>query len=164
MLYPDPVLKQRAAPVTAVDDSIRVLTADMFAIMRDEEGLGLAAPQVGRSIRVFVTEEHEQHPPRVFVNPVIVAADGAVGLRDEGCLSLPGVRVGVRRPARVVMRATDLDGHEFEVEDAGLMGRCWLHEHDHLEGRLITDWMSPIDRLSARRTLRELEVAYEERG
>lgn len=160
--YPDPVLKRRAEPVQAIDDSIRELAEVMFAVMRDEEGLGLAAPQVGRSLRVFVTEAHEQFPARVFVNPRLLAADGPVRVRDEGCLSLPGIRVGVRRPSHVRIEATGLDGQPFELEDSGLMGRCWLHEHDHLEGRLITDWMSPIDRLASRRALRELESAYED--
>jgi peptide deformylase len=160
--YPDPVLKRRAEPVGAVDDGIRALVEDMFAVMREEEGLGLAAPQVGRSLRIFITEEHEQHPARVFINPRLIAADGPVAVRDEGCLSLPGIRVGVRRPAHVRIEALGLDGERFELEDCGLMGRCWLHEHDHLEGRLITDWMSPIDRLAARRALRDLEAAYEE--
>jgi len=160
--YPDPVLKRRAEPVAAVDAGIRALIEDMYAIMRKEEGLGLAAPQVGRSLRIFVTEKHEDFPARAYINPCLIAADGPVAVREEGCLSLPGISVNVRRPSHVRIEATGIDGERFELEDSGLMGRCWLHEHDHLEGRLITDWMSPIDRLAARRALRDLEEAFEE--
>jgi len=156
--YPDPVLKRRAEPVGAVDDGIRALVEDMFAIMREEEGLGLAAPQVGRSLRIFITEEHEQHPARVFINPRLLAADGPVAVRDEGCLSLPGIRGNIRRPPKAVIEAIDLEGKPFRLESDQFMARVWQHEFDHLEGTLILDRMTVLDRLRVRRLVKDLEA------
>lgn len=157
--YPDPVLRARAQPVGELDDSIRALAEDMLRIMAEEDGVGLAAPQVGESVRLFVTcatvdgEEAEQ----VYVNPEILAVDGSVEPQEEGCLSLPGIRGAIRRPPRVTLRATALDGRQFTITAGGLLARCWQHEIDHLDGVLIIDRMSAIDRLASRKSLRALE-------
>lgn len=156
-LYPHEVLRRRSETVGAVDDGIRRLVEDMFGIMRDEGGIGLAAPQAGRNLRIFVTEAHEADPPRVFVNPSITAMRGAVVSAEEGCLSLPGVRVQVRRPPAVTIAATDLDGAPFTLDGTELIARCWQHELDHLDGRLIIDRMGPMDRLATRKALKALE-------
>lgn len=156
-LYPDEVLRRVCQPVERVDDGIRSFVDEMFQIMRDEGGIGLAAPQAGRSLRIFVTEAHEEAPPRVFINPTITALRGAVVESDEGCLSLPGIRVHVRRPPQASIAATDLDGAAFTLDHDGLLARCWQHELDHLDGKLIIDRMGPMDRLATRKALRALE-------
>ena len=159
--YPDPVLRARAREVTAVDTSIRDLADEMLQIMREEDGVGLAAPQVGASVRMFVTaaQEGESAPERVYVNPVIVSCAGALDASEEGCLSLPGIRGTIRRPPVVTVRATGIDGEEFTLTSSGLLARCWQHEIDHLDGILIIDRMSAIDRLASRKPLRQLEAS-----
>ena len=133
----------------------------MLRIMREEDGVGLAAPQVGESVRVFVTaaQDGELAPERVYVNPVIVSYDGPLDASEEGCLSLPGIRGTIRRPPRVTLRATGLDGEPFTLTSSGLLARCWQHEIDHLDGILIIDRMSAIDRLASRKPLRQLEAS-----
>lgn len=157
--YPDPVLRMRAQPVSLVDDSIRSLAADMLRIMDEEDGVGLAAPQVGESVRVFVTcaRAEGQEAEQVYVNPEILAVEGPVEPEEEGCLSLPGIRGAIRRPPLVTIRATALDGRQFTMTSGGLLARCWQHEIDHLDGVLIIDRMSAIDRLASRKSLRRLE-------
>ncbi len=147
----------KSAPVVSVDDGVRSLVAEMFEIMRDEGGIGLAAPQAGRSLRVFVTDEHEGQPARAFINPAFVALTGAVESAEEGCLSLPGIHVKVRRPPSATIRAMDESGQVFELADDGLLARCWQHEIDHLDGVLIIDRMGPMDKLATRKALRALQ-------
>lgn len=158
--YPDPVLRARASEVPGVDAPIRELAVDMLRVMHEEDGIGLAAPQVGESLRMFVTaaQDEESAPERVYINPVIVAFDGALEASDEGCLSLPGIRGAIRRPPRITIRAIGLDGESFTLTSSGLLARCWQHEIDHLDGILIIDRMSAIDRLASRKQVRQLEA------
>jgi peptide deformylase len=160
VLYPDPVLRQRAKPVASVDAAIRELVEDMFRLMREEEGAGIAAPQVGESLRIFVTEEREEEgqPARVYINPVLSGFDGQLAEYDEGCLSLPGIRGNIRRPPRAVIEALDAEGRPFRLESADFMARVWQHEFDHLEGTLIIDRMTTLDRLRVRRLVKDLEA------
>ncbi len=163
VLYPDPVLRQKAKPVKAVDASIRQLVEDMFETMRAEEGAGLAAPQVGVALRVFVTGAPDRGVPfKAYINPEIVDMQGDLEVAEEGCLSLPEIRGGVRRPVQCTIRALDVDGKEFTETSAEFAARVWQHEYDHLDGILIVDKMSPIDRLRVRRALKDLKAAYEE--
>ncbi|MCE9620246.1 MAG: peptide deformylase [Planctomycetes bacterium] len=159
LIYPDPILRKKAKAITKVTASLRDLVADMFRLMREEEGAGLAAPQVGESIRLFITEARpdEHIPERVFINPVLSKMDGELVPYDEGCLSLPEVRGMIRRPAFVAIDATDLEGNHVHLESGEFPARVWQHEFDHLEGVLIIDRMTPIDRLRTRKAVKDLE-------
>jgi peptide deformylase len=158
--YPDPVLRRRAAAVERVDDSVRELVREMFEIMDEEGGIGLAAPQVGESLRIFVTGERDEgdHPRRAYINPVLGGFEGELDVHDEGCLSLPGIRGDIRRPPSAVIEALDLEGRPFRLESSDFMARVWQHEFDHLEGVLILDRMTALDRLRVRRAVKELEA------
>ena len=165
VLYPDPVLRRKAAPVARVDGSIRALVDEMFRLMDEEEGAGLAAPQVGESLRIFVTGTSDRGVPRkAYINPELLELTGDFESMDEGCLSLPEIRGTILRPAAARIRALDLDGKEFELESDGFPARVWQHEFDHLEGVLITDKMNPIDRLRVRRALKDLKLSAGEDG
>lgn len=162
VLYPDPVLRQKAKPVAAVDAAVRELVADMFATMKAEDGAGLAAPQVGVPLRIFVTGAPDRGVPlKVYINPQIVDVQGDLEGADEGCLSLPEIRGTVRRPVQCTIRAMDLEGNEFTETSSEFAARVWQHEYDHLDGILIVDKMSPLDRLRVRRALKDLKAAYE---
>lgn len=163
--YPHPVLAARAEPVAEVDDEIRALAARMIESMYEAEGVGLAAPQVGRSIRLFVADPRDspENDPVVFINPEL-ELDGPLEPFEEGCLSIPDVRVTVRRPIAVRITATDLDGNRFTLENDEFAARVWQHEFDHLNGTLIIDRMGPRDRLVQRRTLKDMRAAFEAEG
>lgn len=158
ILYPDPRLKKKSAPVTVFDDELKRVAARMFELMREEEGVGLAAPQVGLNIRLFVVN-HSGKPEddKVYVNPMLSEAEGDEE-SEEGCLSLPDIKVQVRRPTvRVLMKAQDLDGKPFEEVGEGFVTRVWQHELDHLNGVMITDRMGPVAKLAYRKKLKEME-------
>ena len=158
--YPDPVLREAAEPVAEVGDEVRAVAARMIELMHQAPGVGLAAPQVGLGWRMFVANPSgEPGDDRVYINPQIVATGGGNAAREEGCLSLPDVTVEVIRPSQVTIRATGLDGEVFEETDNDLLARIWQHEYDHLDGTLIIDKMSPIDRMANKRALRTLEGA-----
>lgn len=146
--YGDPVLRKKAEPIAASPAEIQDLVASMFDCMYREAGVGLAAPQVGISSRVFVVDvvdgAGERHR-RAFVNPVIVERSGnSVG--EEGCLSIPGVRADVKRAARIVVEASDENGTSFRLAAEGLLSRAIQHETDHLDGILFVDRLSAIKR------------------
>jgi peptide deformylase len=151
--YGDPVLRTKAAPVPDADsDALRELVADMFETCAAEEGAGLAAPQIGVSLRVFVVDcpEDPEDPESpivrfVAVNPRVVAAEGQV-LSEEGCLSMPGLREKVKRHASVTLEALDVEGRPFRVVGRGLVSRAIQHEMDHLEGVLFIDRLSALKR------------------
>jgi peptide deformylase len=147
--YGDPVLRRKADAIPSVTPEIRELIEAMFATMYLEEGVGLAAPQVGRSVRVFVLDVEEEGGPRVkkaFVNPVLVERSNETEVSEEGCLSIPTLRADVKRPARVVVEALDADGTPFRMEAVGLVARAIQHETDHLDGILFLDRLGPITR------------------
>lgn len=158
--YPDPVLRRKAQAIVNIDENIHELVADMQRAMRESQGRGLAAPQVGVSLRLFILAGGEGKPDVVFINPVIEIA-GAVEAHDEGCLSLPEITVAVLRPTAARITATALDGTSFTLETSEFDARVWQHEFDHLEGKLIIDRMMAKDKLANRRSLRDLERAYE---
>lgn len=147
--YGDPILRAKAVPVTAFTPELRDLVEGMFECMYREEGIGLAAPQVGEGLRVFVLDvPEEEAAPRVrraFVNPSIVEKTGSA-TREEGCLSIPGFRADVKRAARVVVDALDENGAPFRLEAEGLLARAIQHETDHLDGILFVDRLSAIQR------------------
>jgi peptide deformylase len=148
--FPDPRLKQVSAPVGDVTDEIRALARDMIEVMYDEPGIGLAAPQVGASIRLFVIDtewsDEEVGPnPLVVLNPEISDREGRITW-DEGCLSVPDYTATVERDAAITLRGTDLDGQPIEEQAEGLRAVCIQHEVDHLDGVLFIDRISRLKR------------------
>lgn len=158
--YPDPRLRKVSRPVELIDDALRALADRMLQLMREDRGVGLAAPQVGINLRLFVMNPTgKPTDDRVYVNPELTDAAGDEEA-DEGCLSLPKITVKVVRSRRLRLRAVDLDGKPIEEEADGYVARIWQHENDHLDGILILDKMSPLEKLGARKTLKELEEEY----
>ena len=158
--YPDSRLRKACKPVEAFDASLAALAERMFELMRSEEGLGLAAPQVGLPMRLFVCNvSGEPKDNVVFVNPVLSDLSDP-GLSEEGCLSIPDVRGTFPRYMKCRIRGFDVAGKPIEFEGSDLAARCWQHECDHLDGRLILDRFSEADKIAARRTLKELEAKY----
>ena len=159
-IYPDPVLRRRADPVTAFDSSLRELAEDMLLLMRNHRGVGIAAPQAGASLRLFLAcGEDPDADPLALVNPRLHDFGGEGVVSEEGCLSLPEILGHVARPQAVSVTAFDLEGREFTLRSDGFPARVWQHEMDHLDGVLILDRMRAIDRLSNRRAIKELEAA-----
>ncbi|WP_376092222.1 peptide deformylase [Roseomonas sp. CCTCC AB2023176] len=149
LLHPSPVLRAKARAVGAGDgDRVRDLAPRMLATMYKAPGIGLAAPQVGESLRLLVLDlqKEDSGGPIVMVNPEIVAESAEQATREEGCLSIPGHYADVTRPARVKVRWQDPDGTRREMEAEGLMAACVQHEVDHLDGVLFTDHLSPLKR------------------
>ena len=132
----DPILRQASTPVTGVSDELRRLIADMFDTMHHARGIGLAAPQVGRTERLAIVEVDDQR--LVMINPDIVSQEGRAK-SEEGCLSIPDIYADVERPKSVVVRARDERFEAYEVEATDLVARCIQHEIDHLDGKLFVD-------------------------
>jgi peptide deformylase len=144
--YPDPRLRIKAKPVEAVTDEIRQLAADMLETMYAAPGVGLAATQVDRHIRLVVVDVSDnKDQPHVLINPEILSREGTE-TGDEGCLSVPGVTEGVARAARIRVRALDAAGKLVEFEADGLLAVCIQHELDHLVGKLFVDYLSELKR------------------
>jgi len=145
--YPDPRLYTVAKPVTEVTDEIRALADDMIALMYQADGVGLAATQVDRHIRLIVMDTSETHDqPKVLINPELVTGSDDWILGEEGCLSVPQVYEKVERHARVRVRALDRDGQPYEFDAEGLAAVCVQHEMDHLMGKVFVDYLSPLKR------------------
>lgn len=169
--YPDPVLRRKSILIPKVTDAIRGVAQRMIELMRDADGVGLAAPQVGLAWRMFVAEvpPNEQgrsattSPPSatlgpvVYINPTLHSPVGAVEPMEEGCLSLPEIRGDVLRPPTVSIRYTTIEGEVRDETATGLLARCWQHEMDHLDGVLILDRMTQPSRTKNRSKIRELE-------
>ncbi|MFP6655241.1 MAG: peptide deformylase [Myxococcota bacterium] len=148
--FPDPLLKEVSKPITEVDDALRELARDMIDVMYDEPGIGLAAPQVGASIRMFVidtewNDEGGERNPMVVLNPEISDREDKVSW-EEGCLSVPDYSANVERDAVITLRGTDLDGQPIEERAEGLRAVCIQHEVDHLDGVLFIDRISRLKR------------------
>ncbi len=167
--FPDPVLRVRGEDVGEVDAEIRSVAERMVELMDQAEGIGLAAPQVGLSWRLFVTRVPELAPDddspidratipiEIFINPVLDSPQGPVEQFNEGCLSIPGIRGDVLRPKSITIEALDIEGRPFSRTASGLIARCWQHEFDHLEGVLILDRFTQMSRLRNRAAIRALE-------
>lgn len=148
LTFPDPVLKQKATPVTCITDETRQLARDMAETMYDAPGVGLAAPQVGVLQRIIVIDVGASDEPSqliTVINPVIVHGDGEA-FEEEGCLSVPSFSANVRRHARVVVKGLSLDGLERVWHAEGLLSIAFQHEIDHLDGTLFVDRLSPLKR------------------
>ena len=146
--FPDPRLRRRCEPVSAVDGDVRRLIDDMFETMYEAPGIGLSAPQV--NVPVTIDLSKDRSTPLCLVNPEILATDGETEA-EEGCLSVPGVFELVKRPERVRVRALDRDGRSREIEAEGLLAVCIQHEIDHLDGRLFVDYLSRLKRQRIRK-------------
>lgn len=158
--YPDPRLRKICASIHTFDDALARLAEHMLELMHAAQGIGLAAPQVGVLGRLFVCNvTGDRADDMIFVNPVLDAMEGNVE-GEEGCLSIPEVTVNVQRALSCTLKGYDLNGRAIEKAGAELLSRCWQHECDHLEGRLITDRMSEADAIANRRALKSLEARY----
>lgn len=158
--YPDKRLRNKAEPVTVVDDAIRTLCDDMAETMYAAPGVGLAAPQIGVAKRIFVIDiaaEGEPSELRTFINPEFVKREGET-VWEEGCLSFPGIHEEIERAARVTVRALGLDGQPFELTAEGLLAIALQHEYDHLEGTLMVDRVSLLKKRMIDREMRKQQV------
>ena len=154
----DPVLRKPTKRVTEVTDELRKLIADMFETMYAAEGIGLAAPQVGRSERLTVVDVEGKK--FALINPEMVSSDNTTEKAEEGCLSIPDIYGDVERPATVTVRFTDENGESREETASELLGRCFQHEIDHLDGKLFIDYLSPLKRKAAMSKWEKAKAEY----
>ena len=156
LCYPDKRLREPGKDVEEFDAELHALIEDMAETMYAAPGVGLAAPQIGESKRLFIidvaTEDDEPSDLRVFINPEIVATEGETTF-NEGCLSFPGAREDVDRAERVTVRALDKDGEPFELQADGLLAIAIQHENDHLDGKLFVDYLSQLKQSRIRKKL-----------
>lgn len=156
--WPDVCLRCKANEVLEVTDRERLLYRELVVAMQRSDGLGIAAPQIGESVRMFVVVGSlaNKRQPMAFINPKIVWKSDDGLLLDEGCLSFPGVLVSVWRPLRVVVNALGINGEPFRADiESPLLARCLLHEYDHLEGKLLIDNVTdPAERRRVEECLR----------
>ena len=141
--YGDPVLETKAEPVAIFDEELAAFCQEMFATLKRERGIGLAAPQVGVSKRIFVTDADEDKP-RVYINPEIVMTSPELVEYEEGCLSFPGLYFMVKRSGALRIQAFNEKGRPFTLEADGMLARVILHEYDHLDGKLFVDRITPL--------------------
>jgi peptide deformylase len=163
-IYGNPVLRRKAVAIERFDDELREFVDEMVETMYESDGVGLAAPQVDRSLRIAVIDATGgEEKPLVLINPEITVSSEELEEREEGCLSLPDIHLQVRRPTRVTVRAQDIDGNEYVIEDAeGLLSRALQHEIDHLDGILFVDRVSPLQRGLLSSKLKKLSKASRE--
>jgi len=156
LLYPDPLLRRTAAPVTNVDAHVAALVDRMFDTMYAAPGIGLAATQVNTHERIVVIDvSDEKNQPLTLINPELLLAEGEAETQ-EGCLSIPGVFEIIKRPEQIKVSAVDREGSPFELEVDGLLAVCIQHEIDHLEGKLFVDYLSPLKRNRIRKKMLKL--------
>lgn len=165
--YGDPILRRRAGDVRAFDEKLRDIADDMLETMEREEGVGLAAPQVGLEVRLLVAlamrePGDEGAEPVVLVNPEILERSRDSWVYEEGCLSIPGIRGDVTRPLTIKVRYRDLEGRERELEVEGMFARILQHEIDHLEGKLFIDYLSAAEKTLIKPKLRGIAKLNDE--
>jgi peptide deformylase len=161
IFYPDPRLRKVSKPIKEFTPELALLAAQMLELMRASKGVGLAAPQVGKNIRLFVMNATNQPgDDRVIINPTLTEPEGEE-TAEEGCLSIPDVKIDVARSKTLHLSAQDINGKPFEETQTGYVARVWQHEYDHLNGILLTDRMGALAKVSFRRRLKELEDEYE---
>jgi peptide deformylase len=167
LIAPNQILKTRARPVKPADaDLVRGLIPRMFAAMYQAPGIGLAAPQVGQSLRLIVIDlvPDDKRQPHSLINPEIIATSEELATREEGCLSLPGQYADITRPARIKVRYLDEAGVKREMQADGLLAACLQHEIDHLDGILFVDHLSALKRnMIMRRLAKEQRLKQDER-
>lgn len=166
--YDDKRLRTKCESITTITDELQTLARDMIETTRANKGLGLAAPQIGKLIRLFVLDftecDDEGYPivgdPLVFINPVITNPSKEVVTDFEGCLSIPGLREEVTRPKTITVTALDLDGNEFSIEASDYFARAIMHENDHLNGVLYIDRVPPYVRKAIKKDLQAIKRKY----
>jgi peptide deformylase len=159
--WPEPVLLTPGDPVTKFDEELEKLVADMFETMYAAQGVGLAAPQVGVSKRLFVMDCSAGKDPDqriVMINPEVIRIEGEQ-FGEEGCLSFPGIFFPVNRSLRAIVRAHDVKGELFELDGMELTARCMLHETDHCDGIVFLDKTTPLKREMVKRKIKKLQKA-----
>lgn len=160
--YPADVLRKEAKPIEKIDENVRKIAEKMIDIMLENKGIGLAGPQAGVDLRVFVVAlDGKRESVRVYINPKVTPS-GEMDRMEEGCLSVPGIRAKIRRYKKCRVEAQDLDGNKIDEQAEGLYARCLQHENDHLEGITIADKLGSAGRIAHRRTLKKLKEKYEE--
>lgn len=160
--YPAPVLRQPAEDLSGATDEVRRVAQRMIELMREARGVGLAAPQVGLSWRLFVANPTgEPEDDRVFINPTLSNPSAENHIHEEGCLSLPNITGEITRPLRITIDALDEHGNPFKLTSEELPARVWQHEIDHLDGILILDRMPAIDKIANKQAVLDLERAQE---
>ncbi|WNG24486.1 peptide deformylase [Cystobacter fuscus] len=165
LIWPDPVLKQKARPVARVDDTVRTLIRDMFETMYAAQGVGLAAPQVGVLQRIIVLDTRPSQPesqPLAMINPELIALEGKATYH-ESCLSIPGESEDVERAAVVTVRYLDEEGHEQTRVCDGLLAIAVQHETDHLNGTVYVDHVSSLKREFIRKRMKRVKASRETR-
>jgi peptide deformylase len=163
VIWPDPRLRVESVPIGEIDESVRELYRDLCDSMYAENGLGMAALQIGDNRRMFVVEPKlaglpENALPLCFINPEIIEVSDDTQDSEEGCLSFPEIYIKVKRPMRARVRATGIDGKVFEVSGEALMARCLLHESDHLTGKLLVDFVGPLKRQMIKKKLQRVKA------
>ncbi len=167
--FGDPVLRKKGILVEEINEDIRQLVDDMLETMIEHNGIGLAAPQVHLSLRLFITaipiekeeSEWKQGKLKVYINPEILAKSDETDIHQEGCLSIPKLYADVERPVKIRVRATDLDGNVFEEELEELECRCFLHENDHINGVLFIDRVKGKERLELDPKLKDIKKRFQ---
>jgi len=158
--YPDHVLRQKAKPLKEINREVSSKIEEMLNLMYQAQGIGLAAPQVGWSVRLFVMDVGEGiNGEKAFINPSIIEEEGETN-EEEGCISFPGITGKVIRAQRIKVCAYNLKGEKLEVSLDGLQSRAWQHELDHLNGCLFIDKMNPAGRFAISQQLKDLERSY----
>ena len=163
--YPHPTLRHKSKPIRRVDKKLRDIVAEMFELMYDAKGIGLAANQVDLPLQLFVINtsgEPDTGEELVFLNPVISSPKGKSDA-EEGCLSIPGVNASVSRPSGITVEAYDLDGNEIEIRATGLLARAIQHEFDHLNGVLFIDRISESEKKQIAIELDEFDLDFHSR-
>lgn len=165
----NPILRKKCAPVEKITEEIQQLIVDMVETMDLAQGIGLAAPQVGKSIKLFVLRRYliEEDGSwtispefKVYINPRIVKESQEIDIQDEGCLSIPGLHLPVERALAIIVEATDIEGNHFREEIEGYNARVIQHENDHVNGILFIDRVKPSIRDEAEPRLKEIEILY----
>lgn len=167
VIWPDDRLRQESVAITTIDDSVRALYQDLVDSMYAENGLGMAALQLGDPRRLFIVEPKlagrpESDPPVAFLNPEILEVSEEQQDSEEGCLSFPDVYIKVKRPMRARVRAMGLDGQMFEAEGSELFARCLLHEYDHLTGKLLVDFVGPLKRQMIKKKMMKVKAELDD--
>jgi peptide deformylase len=167
VVWPDDRLRQPSVAIQAIDASVRALYQDLVDSMYAENGLGIAALQLGDDRRMFIVEprlagREPTDAPLAFINPEVVWTSEEQQDSEEGCLSFPEIYIKVKRPLRARVRAMGMDGELFELEGEGLLARCLLHENDHLTGKLLVDFVGPLKRQMIKKKLQKVKGAMDE--
>lgn len=166
--YGHPVLRKRCEPIAEITDEIRKLASDMIETMDKNDGIGLAAPQVGHAIRMFVLRNYlptengqwTMSEPKVYINPKLSSPDQEMVSDTEGCLSLPGLRLDIDRPLKIKVEAMDLEGNIFVEELEGYNARVRMHENDHINGVLFIDRVDVATRKKIEPDLKQIKKKY----